>query len=71
MALVSWTKDMSTVTKTLSVRYRRPLPLSVDVDLDGWGERTDRGIDAHGTMSADGVVCVEVEAKLVVYPPRR
>ena len=67
MAVVPWTLQVATTaTKTLTVRYRRPLPLYVDVDLEASGEAVEKGVRARGAMSAGGVVCVEVEAELVV-----
>jgi acyl-coenzyme A thioesterase PaaI-like protein len=72
MAIVPWTLEMSAITKSLSVRFRRPLPLQQEVELEGWGEPVgEAGIAAHGTMSAGGVVCVQVEAELVLFPARR
>jgi acyl-coenzyme A thioesterase PaaI-like protein len=67
MAVVPWTLQVATTaTKTLTVRYRRPVPLYVDVDLEASGETIEKGVRAVGAMSAGGVVCVEVEAELVI-----
>jgi acyl-coenzyme A thioesterase PaaI-like protein len=67
MAVVPWTMRVATTaTKTLTVRYRRPLPLYMDIDLEASGEAVEKGVRARGTMSAGGAVCVDVEAELVV-----
>ena len=67
MAIVPWTLSLpTTATKTLTVRYRRPVPLYVDLDFEASGEAIENGVMARGTMSAGGVLCVEVEAELVV-----
>jgi acyl-coenzyme A thioesterase PaaI-like protein len=68
MAVVPWTLQLSTVTKSLSVRYRRPLPLHEELELEGWGEVVETKVAGHGTISAAGVVCIQIEAELVVYP---
>jgi acyl-coenzyme A thioesterase PaaI-like protein len=67
MAVVPWTLQVATTaTKTLTVRYRRPLPLYVDIELEASGETVEKGVRARGAMLTDGAVCVEVEAELVI-----
>jgi len=65
IALVGWTLDMRAVTKSMAVRYRKSLPLFEELTLAAWGESADDRAAAHGTISARGVVCIEIEAELV------
>jgi acyl-coenzyme A thioesterase PaaI-like protein len=65
MALVPWALQLSSITKTLSLRYRKSLPLHEELRLEGWGESVGDSVAAHGTISAGDVVCIEVEAELV------
>jgi acyl-coenzyme A thioesterase PaaI-like protein len=65
MALVPWALELSSITKTLSLRYRKSLPLGEELRLDAWGEPRGDSVAAHGTISAAGVICIEVEAELV------
>ena len=65
IALVPWTIPAKMVTRSLSVRYRRSLPLREELQLEAWGVLVDDRIAAHGTISAAGVVCIEIEAELV------
>jgi acyl-coenzyme A thioesterase PaaI-like protein len=59
------------MTGTLKVRYLRPTPLHVRVDLEGWTERVEgRRIVAKGTMSVDGEVTAEAEGLFVTISPQ-
>ena len=58
------------MTGTLKVRYLRPTPLHVRVDLEGWTERVEgRRIISKGTMSVDGVTTAEAEGLFVTISP--
>jgi acyl-coenzyme A thioesterase PaaI-like protein len=51
------------MTGTLTVRYRSPTPLHVQVALRGWVERVEgRKIFTRGTAHVDGRLCAEAEA---------
>jgi len=66
IALVPWGLDIPlVVTRTLSLRYRRAVPLGEPLVLDGWGEHVEEHIAAHGTVSAGGDVCIEADAEMV------
>jgi hypothetical protein len=65
IALVPWALELRCVTKTLSLRYRKSLPLREELQLEAWGEPVGDNVSAHGTISAGGVVCIAVEAELV------
>ncbi len=48
------------VTATLEVRYRRPVPVGVPLELVATpGRRTDRRLVVEGTIAAAGETCVE------------
>lgn len=48
------------VTATLEVRYRRPVPVGVPLELAATpGRITERRVVIEGTISADGETCVE------------
>jgi len=65
IAIVPWTLELSAITKSLSVRYRRPLPLGVELALEAWGEREGDRVAARGTISSPDGVCIEIDAELV------
>lgn len=51
------------MTGTLTVRYRSPTPLQVELALRGWVERVDgRKIFTRGTIHADGRLLAEADA---------
>jgi hypothetical protein len=54
----------------MTLRLRRPVPLYQDIDLEAWGEQTERGVSARGTVSAGETLCVEVEAEMVLFSGR-
>jgi acyl-coenzyme A thioesterase PaaI-like protein len=57
------------VTESLSIRYRRPIPLDVDLTLAAECEQVaDDRVRATCTIGADGKVCVEADAEMVVAP---
>lgn len=59
------------VTGTLSVRYRRRVPLGVPLTISGaLGERTGRRLPVTGRIEAEGEVCVEAEALFVALADR-
>jgi acyl-coenzyme A thioesterase PaaI-like protein len=58
---------VKTITKSLELRYRRPLPLHEDIELWGVCEPVDDGYRARFTISARGKVAVEGSAELVTY----
>jgi acyl-coenzyme A thioesterase PaaI-like protein len=50
------------MTGTLTIRYRSPTPLYVDLQLAGRTDRIDgRKVFASGTLHAEGRLCVEAE----------
>ncbi len=54
------------MTGTLTVRYRSPTPLHVELALRGWVERIEgRKIFTRGTVHADGRLCAEAEATFI------
>jgi hypothetical protein len=65
IALVPWALELTSITKTLSLRYRKSLPFREELRLEAWGEPRGDNVVAHGTISAAGAVCIEVEAELV------
>ncbi len=56
-----------TITKTLELRYLRPLPLDEEVELWGVCEPEGDGFRARFTVTARGKVAVEGDAVLVTY----
>jgi acyl-coenzyme A thioesterase PaaI-like protein len=56
-----------TITKALHVRYRRPLPLNVPVDLWGVCDVEGDNITARYKITVRGEVAVEGTAELVRY----
>jgi acyl-coenzyme A thioesterase PaaI-like protein len=69
VAVTPMTLDVICVTELLAVRYRRPIPLDVDLTLVAGCERVspDR-VRAWCTIAAGDRVCVEGDAELVVAP---
>ena len=54
------------MTGTLTVRYRSPTPLHVELALRGWVERVEgRKIFTRGTVHVDGRLCAEAEAVFI------
>jgi hypothetical protein len=70
MTIVPWTMRLSAIMKHMTLRLRRPVPLYEDIDLEAWGEQTERGVSARGTVSAHATVCVEIEAEMVLFSGR-
>jgi acyl-coenzyme A thioesterase PaaI-like protein len=58
------------VTRTLSVRYRRPLPLHTELSLDAGAALDGDRVHARGTISAGDTVCLQIEAELAVRDTR-
>jgi acyl-CoA thioesterase FadM len=55
------------VTRTLSVRYRRPTPLYQELVLEGWCEEVaDDRARTVAEIRAGSEVCVRAEAEMVV-----
>jgi hypothetical protein len=46
------------------------VPLYEDIALEAWGEQTEGGVSARGTVAAGGTVCVEIEADMVLFSGR-
>ncbi len=54
------------LTGTLTVRYRSPSPLGIDLTLRGWVERVEgRKTFTRGTVHADDRLCVEADAVFI------
>ena len=54
------------LTGTLTVRYRSPTPLHVELALRGWVERVEgRKTFTRGTVHADGRLCAEADAVFI------
>jgi hypothetical protein len=70
MTIVPWTMRLSAIMKNMTLRLRRPVPLYEDIDLEAWGEQTEGGVSARGTVSAGETVCVEIEADMVLFSGR-
>jgi acyl-coenzyme A thioesterase PaaI-like protein len=70
MTIVPWTMRLRAITKQISLRFRRPVPLYRDIDLEAWGEQTEHGVSARGTVSAGATLCVEIEADMVLFSGR-
>lgn len=59
-------RGVPAVTGTLSVRYRRRVPLGVALTVSGaLGERVGRRLPVTGRIEAAGELCVEAEALFV------
>jgi acyl-coenzyme A thioesterase PaaI-like protein len=56
-----------TITRSLELSYRRPLPLDEEVELWGVCEPVGDGYRARFTVTARGKVAVEGSAELVTY----
>jgi acyl-CoA thioesterase FadM len=56
-----------TITRSLTLRYLRPLPLGEEVQLWGVCEPADDGFRARFTITARGKVAVEGTAELVHF----
>ena len=58
------------MTGTLTVRYRRPTPLYLEVDFEAWVVRFEgRRIATRGTLSVDDVVCAECDGLFIQPRP--
>jgi acyl-coenzyme A thioesterase PaaI-like protein len=66
-ALASRAAGVRGVTRTLSVRYRRPTPLYQTLELEGWCEQVgeDRA-QVVCEIRASGELCVRAEAEMVL-----
>ena len=63
--------DVPQVTASLTVKYRKPTPLGVELVARATRERLDgRRTRMHATLSADGVVTAEAEGLFVTLTPR-
>ena len=58
---------VSTITKSLHVRYRRPLPLGEELALWGVCEPVDDSFQARFTITARDEVAVEGTGELVPF----
>ncbi len=59
-------EGMSGVTGKLTVRYRRPTPLGVDLRFEAWlQDERDRSMTARARCVADGEVTAEAEALFI------
>jgi hypothetical protein len=70
MTIVPWTMRLSAIMKNMTLRLRRPVPLYEDIDLEAWGEQTEGGVSARGTVRAGATLCVEIEADMVLFSGR-
>jgi acyl-coenzyme A thioesterase PaaI-like protein len=73
VAVTPFLHGMTCVTRTMNVRYRRPIPLERNLALEAWCEqaadetaRTDLVVRAWCTISVDDDVLLEAEAEMVV-----
>jgi acyl-coenzyme A thioesterase PaaI-like protein len=58
------------MTGTLTVRYRRPTPLYVDVDFEAWNVKVEgRRIATRGTLSHEGTLCAECDGLFIQPRP--
>jgi acyl-coenzyme A thioesterase PaaI-like protein len=66
-ALASRAAGVRGVTRTLSVRYRRPTPLYQTLELEGWCEQVgEERAQVSCEIRAAGKVCVRAEAEMVL-----
>ena len=57
------------VTEVLTIRYRRPIPLDVELTLEARCERDgDDRVRARCTIAAGTTTCLEADAEMVVAP---
>jgi len=67
VALAARAGGVRGVTRTLSVRYRRPTPLYQELVLEAWCEQvSDDSARAVAEIRAGSEVCVRAEAEMVV-----
>jgi acyl-coenzyme A thioesterase PaaI-like protein len=60
------------MTGTLTIRYRSPTPLHVELDFEAWVERVEgRKIFAAGTVHAHGRLTAEAEGIFISVDARR
>jgi len=71
VALVQVALGVQGVTRSLTVRYRRPLPLHTELALAADGVLDGDRVHATGAISVAGEVCLQIEAELAVRDPRR
>jgi acyl-coenzyme A thioesterase PaaI-like protein len=72
LGMVNFDATDPQVTGRLSIRYRRPTPLHVEVVAEAWKDRSDgaRAI-VRGRLTVDGVVTAEAEGLFVRLGLRR
>ncbi len=71
VALVPVALGVRGVTRSLSVRYRRPLPLHADLVMAAHGTLIGDRVHATGTISTGGEVCLQIDAELAVRDARK
>jgi acyl-coenzyme A thioesterase PaaI-like protein len=60
----------TSVTGTLTVKYRKPVPLLVEVRYEGWVTKVaGRKVTAQGTLTVDGELLAEAEGLWIVVAP--
>jgi acyl-coenzyme A thioesterase PaaI-like protein len=71
VALVQVALGVSGVTRQLSLRYHRPVPLHTQLLLVADGALEGDLVHATGSIAAGEEVCVRIDAELAVRDPRR
>ena len=67
VAVTPFVLGLTCVTRTMTVRYRRPIPLHRELTLEARCEQTaDEAARAWCTISVDGEVVLDAEAEMVV-----
>jgi acyl-CoA thioesterase FadM len=67
VAVTPFVLGLTCVTRSMTVRYRRPIPLYRELTLDGRCEQVaDEAARAWCTISVDDEVVLEAEAEMVV-----
>jgi acyl-coenzyme A thioesterase PaaI-like protein len=67
VAVTPFLIGLTCVTRTMTVRYRRPIPLARELALEAWCEQVDDdSARAWCTISADGEVVLDADAEMVV-----
>ena len=63
--------DIPQMTGTLTVKFRKPTPIGVELEVVAKREKVDgRRTRMTATLSADGVVTAEAEGLFVTIDPR-
>jgi acyl-coenzyme A thioesterase PaaI-like protein len=58
------------MTGTLTVRYRRPTPLYLEVDFEAWNVKVEgRRITTRGTLTHGGTLCAECDGLFIQPRP--